>query len=283
MADRFDKFTDRARRVLTFAQEEAQRFNHSTIGPEHLLLGLVREEGGVAAKVLENLGVELKKLRSAIEFIIGRGERATLGEIGLTAAGKETIRLSVVEAKNLDHHYIGTEHILLGLLAFPEDSVAKGALEAFGISFDRVRTETLRILEQSMPQTQSSGLSEIQRQIDKANELTVASLERFGLEGDRHAKERVAIISRRLARIINVRFLRFKVHRHLVSLLSELIELTEDYDWGFAKEDRARGMEWINYVVWEVWLPIIKEALEITPEEAALAESQFSEAVARLK
>ncbi len=283
MADRFDKFTERARRVLTLAQLEAERLNHIGIGPEHLLLGLVREEEGVAGKVLVNLGVELKKLRSAIEFIIGRGERATLGEVGLTPAGKEVIRLSVQMAKLLNHHYIGTEHILLGLLALPEDSVAKGALEAFGISFDRVRTETLRILEQSMSQTQSSGLSEIQRQIDKANELTVASLERFGLEGDRHAKERVAIISRSLAKIVNVRYLRFEVHRHLTSLVSELIALTEDFDWGFAKEDRANGMEWVNYVVWDVWLPIIKEVLEITPEEAALAESQFSEAVARLK
>ena len=79
MADRFDKFTERARRVLTLAQEEAQRFNHNYIGTEHLLLGLVREGDGVAAKVLANLGVELNKVRSAVEFIIGRGDRAVLG------------------------------------------------------------------------------------------------------------------------------------------------------------------------------------------------------------
>lgn len=283
MADRFDKFTERARRVLTLAQEEAQRLCQTGIGPEHLLLGLVNEGDGVAAKVLTNLGVELRKLRAAVEFIIERGERATLGEIHLTPAGKEVIRLSVQQAKSLAHHYIGTEHLLLGLLALPEDNVAKEALKVFSIDFDKVRKETERILTGSMPQTQSLGLSEIQRQKDKGNELMLASLERFGYENDHLAKERVSIIGRKLAKIINVRFLRFKVHRHLVSLLSELIELTEDYDWGFAKEDKARGMEWINYLVWEVWLPIINEVLEITPEEAVLAESQFSEAVARLK
>jgi ATP-dependent Clp protease ATP-binding subunit ClpC len=86
VADRFDKFTERARKVLTLAQEEAQRFNHNYIGTEHLLLGLVREGDGVAAKVLANMGVELNKVRSAVEFIIGRGDRMVMGEIGLTPA-----------------------------------------------------------------------------------------------------------------------------------------------------------------------------------------------------
>ena len=98
MADRFDKFTERARRVLTLAQEEAQRFNHNYIGTEHLLLGLVREGEGVAAKVLANLGVELNKVRSAVEFIIGRGDRSVVGEIGLTPRAKKVIELAVDEA-----------------------------------------------------------------------------------------------------------------------------------------------------------------------------------------
>ena len=93
MADRFDKFTERARRVLTLAQEEAQRFNHSYIGTEHLLLGLVREGDGVAAKVLANLGVELNKVRSAVEFIIGRGDRSVMGEIGLTGEVRSVARM----------------------------------------------------------------------------------------------------------------------------------------------------------------------------------------------
>ena len=88
--DRFDKFTERARKVLTLAQEEAQRFNHNYIGTEHLLLGLVREGEGVAARVLENMGVELPKVRSAVEFIIGRGDRTVVGEIGSPRAPRRS-------------------------------------------------------------------------------------------------------------------------------------------------------------------------------------------------
>src|SRR5260370_17477928 len=104
--DRFDKFTERARRVLSFAQEEAQRFQHNYIGTEHLLLGLVREEEGVAAKVLSVLGVELYKVRNAVEFIIGRGDRIVLGEIGFTPRPKKMIQLSVDQSPPFNHHYI---------------------------------------------------------------------------------------------------------------------------------------------------------------------------------
>ena len=151
MADRFDKFTERARRVLTLAQEEALRFNHNYIGTEHLLLGLVREGEGVAAKVLANLGIELNKVRSAVEFIIGRGDRAVMGEIGLTPRAKKVIELAVDEARRLGHHYIGTEHLLLGLVREGE-GIAAGVLESLGVSLDKVRAEVTRILAQSMPQ-----------------------------------------------------------------------------------------------------------------------------------
>jgi len=156
MADRFDKFTERARRVLTLAQEEAQRFNHNYIGTEHLLLGLVREGDGVAAKVLSNLGVELSKVRSAVEFIIGRGDRATQGEIGLTPRAKKVIELAVDEARRLSHHYIGTEHLLLGLVREGE-GIAASVLESLGVNLERVRAETTRILSQSVPQSSGSG------------------------------------------------------------------------------------------------------------------------------
>ena len=126
--DRFDKFTERARRVLSLAQEEAQRFQHNYIGTEHLLLGLVRESEGVAAKVLGNLGVELYRVRNAVEFIIGRGDRIVLGEIGLTPRAKKVIELAVDEARRLNHHYIGTEHLLLGLVREGE-GIAAGVLE----------------------------------------------------------------------------------------------------------------------------------------------------------
>jgi len=156
MADRFDKFTERARRVLTLAQEEAQRFNHNYIGTEHLLLGLVREGDGVAAKVLANLGVELNKVRSAVEFIIGRGDRAVIGEIGLTPRAKKVIELAVDEARRLNHHYIGTEHVLLGLVREGE-GIAAGVLESLGVNLERVRAETTRILSQSLPQSAHTG------------------------------------------------------------------------------------------------------------------------------
>jgi len=156
MADRFDKFTERARRVLTLAQEEAQRFNHNYIGTEHLLLGLVREGEGVAAKVLANLGVELSKVRSAVEFIIGRGDRAVIGEIGLTPRAKKVIELAVDEARRLNHHYIGTEHLLLGLVREGE-GIAASVLESLGVNLERVRAETTRILAQSMPQSAATA------------------------------------------------------------------------------------------------------------------------------
>ena len=151
MSSRFEKFTERARKVLTLAQEEAQRFNHNYIGTEHILLGLVREGEGVAAKVLSNLGVELEKVRSAVEFIIGRGERTVRGEIGLTPRAKRVIELAVDEARRLGHNYIGTEHLLLGLLREGE-GVAAGVLESLGIGLEKVREETKRTLQQSMPQ-----------------------------------------------------------------------------------------------------------------------------------
>ena len=155
MASRFEKFSERARRVLSLAQEEAQRFNHNYIGTEHILLGLVRETDGVAAKVLANLGVELNKVRAAVEFIIGRGERSAPGEIGLTPRAKKVIELAVDEARRLSHHYIGTEHLLIGLMREGE-GVAAGVLESLGVNLDKVRGETSRILTQTV-QTTGAG------------------------------------------------------------------------------------------------------------------------------
>lgn len=146
---RFEKFTERARKVLTLAQEEAQRFNHNYIGTEHLLLGLVREGDGVAAKVLANLGVDIEKVRGAVTFIIGRGERASIGEIGLTPRSKKVIELAVAEAQQLNHHYIGTEHLLLGLVREGE-GIAAGVLESLGVSLEKVRSQVIRVLNQSV-------------------------------------------------------------------------------------------------------------------------------------
>ena len=172
MASRFEKFSERARRVLSLAQEEAQRFNHNYIGTEHILLGLVRETDGVAAKVLTSLGVELTKVRSAVEFIIGRGERATPGEIGLTPRAKKVIELAVDEARRLSHNYIGTEHLLIGLLREGE-GVPAGVLESLGVNLDKVRGETSRILSQSASQSQGSGSGRTKTQTPTLDQLGI--------------------------------------------------------------------------------------------------------------
>ena len=156
MGSRFEKFSERARKVLSLAQEEAQRFNHNYIGTEHILLGLVRETEGVAARVLANLGIDLNKVWSAVEFIIGRGEKPVQGEIGLTPRAKKVVELAVDEARRMNHTYIGTEHLLIGLLREGE-GVAAGVLESLGITLDKVRSETHRILSQSSPTSSGYG------------------------------------------------------------------------------------------------------------------------------
>jgi ATP-dependent Clp protease ATP-binding subunit ClpC len=156
MANQFDKFTERARKVLTLAQEEAQRFNHNYIGTEHLLLGLVREGEGVAARVLTNMGVQLPKVRSAVEFIIGRGEGAVIGEIGLTPRAKKVIELAIDEARRLNHNYIGTEHLLLGLVREGE-GIAAGVLESLGVNLEKVRQQVMQVVNQSSYSSQGKS------------------------------------------------------------------------------------------------------------------------------
>ncbi len=144
-SDRFDKFTERAKKVLSLAEVEAQSFQHNYIDTEHLLLGLVCEGEGVAAKVLANFGIEPSKVRSAVEYVIGRGDRIVLSEIGLTPGAKEVIELAVDEAHRLNHHFVGTEHLLLGLIREGE-GVAAGILESLGVNLENVRTQTIQTL-----------------------------------------------------------------------------------------------------------------------------------------
>jgi ATP-dependent Clp protease ATP-binding subunit ClpA len=145
--DRFDKFTERARKVLSLARGEAVRFNHNYIGTEHLLLGLVREGDGVAARVLVKMGVQLKVVRHEVEFIIGRGDRIVLGEIGMTPRAKKVLELAVDEARRLNHHYIGTEHLLLGLIREGE-GIAAGVLEKLGVNLREARQNILVMLNE---------------------------------------------------------------------------------------------------------------------------------------
>ncbi len=146
--ERFDKFTERARKVLSLSHEEAAHFNHNYIGTEHLLLGLIREGDGVAARVLREMGVSLQKARMAVEFIIGRGERAPQGEIGLTPRARRVIELAFDEARRQNHHYIGTEHLLLGLVREGE-GIAVGVLESLGVSLEKVRAQVIQVINRS--------------------------------------------------------------------------------------------------------------------------------------
>ncbi len=146
--DKFDRFTKRARRVLALAQEEAIRLNHNYIGTEHLLLGLVKEENGVAVKVLRELGVQPEEIIRAVERTVGRGERRPFGKPTLAPRTKRVIELAVDEARLMGHHYIGTEHLLLGLVREGE-GIAVSILRSLGVSLERVRSQTARSLLQS--------------------------------------------------------------------------------------------------------------------------------------
>jgi excisionase family DNA binding protein len=160
VVDRFDRFTKRARRTLTLAQEEAQRFRHQYIGTEHLLLGLLREGEGVAAEVLRNLNVEIEQVRQAVEAIIGRGDHIVLGEVGLTRRAKKVIELAIDEAWRLNHDFIGTEHMLLGLIR-EREGVAANVLKSLGLQLEQVRTETLQVLRQHQQGQEEASASVI--------------------------------------------------------------------------------------------------------------------------
>src|SRR5947207_11867589 len=141
----FERFTDRARRVVVLAQEEARMLNHTHIGTEHLLLGLIHEGEGVAAKALKSLGISLPAVRREVKEIIGRGDQPPPGHIPFTPQAKKVLELSLRESNQLGHSYIGTEHILLGLLREGE-GVAAQVLVKMGTDLDRVRQKVIELL-----------------------------------------------------------------------------------------------------------------------------------------
>jgi ATP-dependent Clp protease ATP-binding subunit ClpA len=141
----FERFTDRARRVIVLAQEEAALLNHDYIGTEHLLLGLAHEGQGVAAKALESLGIRLEALRSQVEEAIGRGQRAPSGHVPFSPRAKKVLELSLRESQQLGHNYIGTEHILLGLVREGE-GVAAQVLVKLGADLSRARRQVIQLL-----------------------------------------------------------------------------------------------------------------------------------------
>jgi ATP-dependent Clp protease ATP-binding subunit ClpA len=141
----FERFTDRARRVVVLAQEEARSLDHNYIGTEHILLGMLREGEGVAAKALEELGIGLDAIRQQVVEIIGRGQQLPSGHIPFTPRAKKVLELSLRESLQLGHEYIGTEHILLGMLREGEGVAAK-ALEELGIGLDAIRQQVVEII-----------------------------------------------------------------------------------------------------------------------------------------
>ena len=141
----FERFTDRARRVVVLAQEEARMLNHNYIGTEHILLGLIHEGEGVAAKALESLGIRQEAVRRQVEEIIGQGQQAPSGHIPFTPRVKKALELSLRESLRLGHNYIGTEHILLGLIR-EGDGVAAQVLVRLGADLDRVRWQVIQLL-----------------------------------------------------------------------------------------------------------------------------------------
>ena len=134
--------------ALAFAVQEARRFQHNYIGTEHLLLGLTQVEGSIASETLAQMGVELAKVRSAVEFIIGRGDRIVLGQLGLTPRAKKVIELAVDEANLMQHEAIGAEHLLLGLVREGE-GIAAGVLESLGVKLPAVRKQVVQLIERN--------------------------------------------------------------------------------------------------------------------------------------
>ncbi len=153
----YERFTDRARKVMQLANQEAQRFNHEYIGTEHILLGLVKEGSGVAANVLKNLDIDLRKIRLEVEKIVQAGpDMVTMGRLPQTPRAKKVIEYSIEEARNLGHNYVGTEHLLLGLLR-EQEGVAAQVLMNLGLKLEDVREEVLNLLGHNMSESESSG------------------------------------------------------------------------------------------------------------------------------
>src|SRR6201984_433162 len=162
----YERFTDRARKGMQVANQGAQRFNHANVGTEHGLLGLIKEGSGVAANVLKNLDVDLRKIRNEVEKIVQAGpDMVTMGKLPQTPRAKKVIEYAIEEARNLNHNYVGTEHLLLGLLR-EQEGVAAQVLMNLGLKLEDVREEVLNLLGHN-PMATESGSGSTERQQNK--------------------------------------------------------------------------------------------------------------------
>jgi ATP-dependent Clp protease ATP-binding subunit ClpC len=181
----FERFTDRARKVMALANQEAQRFNHEYIGTEHILLGLVKEGSGVGANVLKNLDVDLRKVRLEVEKLVKSGpDMVTMGKLPQTPRAKKVIEYAIEEARNLNHNYVGTEHLLLGLLR-EHDGVAAQVLMNLGLKLDEVREEVLNLLGAGVENEETNAP---EKQGQRAKSKTPA-LDSFGRDLTELARE----------------------------------------------------------------------------------------------
>ena len=172
----YERFTDRARKVMQLANQEAQRFNHEYIGTEHILLGLVKEGSGVAANVLKNLDIDLRKIRIEVEKIVQTGpDMVTMGKLPQTPRAKKVIEYAMEEARNLNHNYVGTEHLLLGLLR-EQEGVAAQVLMNLGMKLDDVRDEVLNLLDTVWNRQKVVPLPNEQKEVHNAAVLAARHL-----------------------------------------------------------------------------------------------------------
>ncbi len=186
----FERFTDRARKVMALANQEAQRFNHDYIGTEHILLGLVKEGSGVGANVLKNLGVDLRKVRLEVEKLVRSGpEMVTMGKLPQTPRAKRVIEFAIEEARNLNHNYVGTEHVLLGLLR-EQDGVAAQVLMNLGLKLEDVREEVLNLLGAGVePEETSIAGGPPEMASKKSGKSKTPALDSFGRDLTELARE----------------------------------------------------------------------------------------------
>jgi ATP-dependent Clp protease ATP-binding subunit ClpC len=176
----YERFTDRARKVMQLANQEAQRFNHEYIGTEHILLGLVKEGSGVAANVLKNLDVDLRKIRLEVEKIVQSGpDMVTMGKLPQTPRAKKVIEYAIEEARNLNHNYVGTEHLLLGLLR-EQEGVAAQVLMNLGLKLEDVREEVLNLLGHNPMATEEGGSSGSGERQTRQGKSKTPALDSFG-------------------------------------------------------------------------------------------------------
>lgn len=188
----YERFTDRARKVLQLANQEAQRFNHEYVGTEHLLLGLIKEGGGVAANVLKGLDVDLRKIRLEVEKLVQSGpDFATMGKLPQTPRMKKAIEYAMSEARNLNHNYVGTEHILLGLLK-EKDGVAAQVLMNLGVMIDDVRKALLELLGQQEGSRHTLDLQNLDWKLDQTPSLQIVeNIKSILDESDKEAMKKI--------------------------------------------------------------------------------------------